>query len=139
MKKKKTIIITESTLKKIIKEAFNSRYNPRFYKTRREIEEEESEYSERSKVWFYFDPETKQIAAEGREDKENDELIGFIVKPVLQEYKDGFRIADIRWYFELTYPYIEQFSEVIDTLVYDNREEIEKIIADEAPCGIYLQ
>ena len=64
MKNKKTIRLTESALREIIKESIRNVWtNP---------EEEEREYAENAKILFWLNPENNQITIDGKTDKEND-------------------------------------------------------------------
>ena len=100
MKNKKTIRLTESALREIIKESIRNVWtNP---------EEEEREYAENAKILFWINPENNQITIDGKTDKENDELIPFFIFPILRIYKLGFDITDIDWDFDILYPQEKQ-------------------------------
>lgn len=137
MKNKKTIRLTESALREIIKESIRNVWtNP---------EEEEREYAENAKILFWLNPENNQITIDGKTDKENDELIPFFIFPILRTYKLGFDITDIDWDFDILYPQEKQkrielmtrFGNVINKFRDDNYLQIEKLIRNKIPCKTY--
>ncbi len=134
MKKRKKIRLTESTLKHIIKEYLEKIwYEP----TDRDLE---LEYAEKGKLLFWFDPENTQIIMDGKQDRENDELIPLFIYPELTKYKIGFTINDISWEFEVDSSQTDlikrlndQFGDIVDKFVDDNYTQLEQLMYKKVP------
>lgn len=134
MKKRKTIRLTESTLKHIIREYLEKIwYEP----TDRDLE---LECAEKSKLLFWFDPENTQIIMDGKQDRENDELIPLFIYPELTKYKIGYTINDISWAFDVEPSQTDlierlnnQFGDIVDKFVDDNYTQLEQLMYKSVP------
>ena len=134
MKKRKTIRLTESTLKHIIKEYLEKIWDE---PTDRDLE---LEYAEKGKLLFWLDPENIQIIMDGKQDRKNDELIPLFIYPELTKHKIGFDIDDINWKFgidpaqtDLMKSLNDQFRKIVYKFIDDNYIQLEQLMYKKVP------